>query len=160
MPDAPPDPKRKPKWKPKGPLPPLAPGEVRLLSGGNPQIAKADGAGPVLAYIAAMPSWKSAVGTRIDALVTEVVPDAQRAVRWNSPFWGVEGQGWFLSLSCVARYVKVTFLKGTSLTPPPPVESKVPDVRYLHVSEDQPLDDAQFADWLRQAVKIKGATMF
>ena len=160
MTDQPSDPKRKPKWKPKAPLPPLAPGEVRLLTGGNPQIPKGDGDGPVQAYIAAMPGWKTAVGARIDALVTQTVPGARRAVRWNAPFWGIEGQGWILSLCCVARYVKVTFLKGTSLNPLPPVDSKVPNVRYLHIFEDQPLDEAQFTDWLRQAKRIGGDAIF
>ncbi|MDP1670383.1 DUF1801 domain-containing protein [Phaeovulum sp.] len=146
-------------WKPKVPLPPLAPGEVRLLTGGNPQIAKADGDAPVQAYIAAMPGWKRAVGARIDALIAEEVPQAARAVRWNAPFWGLEGQGWMLSLACVARYVKVSFLKGTALAPLPPEPSKVPNLRYLHIFEDG-FDEAQFRDWLRQAFAMPGARMF
>ena len=160
MTDAPADPPRRPKWKPKSPLPPLAPGEVRLLTGGNPQIAKGDGDGPVQAYLAAMPGWKRAIGSRIDALTQQTLPDLQKAVRWNAPFWGVAGRGWLLSLSCVERYVKVTFLTGTALTPLPPVGSKVPKVRYLHVFEDQPLDEAQFVVWLRQAAQSDGAAMF
>ncbi|QYK40979.1 MAG: DUF1801 domain-containing protein [Paracoccaceae bacterium] len=149
---------RKP-WKPR-PLPPIEPGTVRLLTGGNPQIAKADGEAPVAAYIAAMPGWKSTVGRRIDDLVREVVPDAARAVRWNAPFWGVPGQGWMLSLSCTARYVKVAFLTGSALHPMPPEASKHPAMRYLHLYEDTSLDQMQFADWLRQAAAIPGDTLF
>ena len=155
-----PDPPRRPKWKPKTPLPPLAPGEVRLLTGGNPQIAKGDGPGPVAAYIAAMPGWKSAVGARIDSLVAEVCPEAARAVRWNAPFWGMPGRGWMLSLGCVTAYVKVSFLRGTLLDPMPPVGSKVPEVRYLHICEGDAPDDARFRDWLRQAAALDGARMF
>lgn len=146
-------------WKPK-PLPPLAPGEVRLLTGGNPQIAKGDGPGPVAAYIAAMPGWKRGVGERIDALVAETCPGAAKAVRWNSPFWGVPGRGWMLNLSCVERYVKVAFFKGTALQPMPPVESRKDDIRYYHVFEDAGLDEAQVRDWLRQAAAIDGQRLF
>lgn len=146
-------------WAP-GPLPPLAPGEVRLLSGGNPQIAKGDGPGPVAAYIAAMPGWKSGVGARIDALVSELCPDARRAVRWNAPFWGLPDRGWMLSLSCLTRAVKITFLRGTSLDPMPPVGSKVAGVRYLHMAEADTLDEVQVRDWLRQAAAIDGERLF
>ncbi|MDP2061857.1 MAG: DUF1801 domain-containing protein [Phaeovulum sp.] len=146
-------------WKPKVPLPPLAPGEVRLLTGGNPQIAKADGDAPVQAYIAAMPGWKRAVGARIDALIAAEVPQVCKAVRWNAPFWGLEGQGWMLSLACVAGYVKVSFFKGTALAPLPPEPSKVPNLRYLHIFENG-FDEAQFRDWLRQAFAMPGARMF
>ena len=146
-------------WRPKAPLPPLAPGEVRLLSGGNPQIAKADGAAPAQAYIAAMPGWKRALGETIDRLVAREVPDALRAVRWNSPFWGLPGRGWMLSLGCLDRYIKVCFHRGVDLVPPPPVASKVAGVRYLHVTETG-LDEAQFTDWLRQAFARDGARLF
>lgn len=146
-------------WKPK-PLPPVEPGTVRLLTGGNPQIAKGDGDGPVQAYIAAMPGWKRDVGQQIDRLVSQVVPDAARAVRWNAPFWGVPGQGWFLSLGCTARYVKVAFHTGSSLVPMPPVDSKHARMRYLHVFENIALDDVQFVDWLRQASVLPGEAIF
>ena len=131
-------------------------GEVRLLSGGNPQIAKADGDAPVQAYIAAMPEWKSDVGRRLDDLIVRTVPGVRKAVRWNSPFYGVEGQGWFLSYHVFARYVKVTFLNGGSLSPLPPVESKDKDTRYYHVYEDGEIDEEQVADWLRQAAALPG----
>lgn len=158
MPQTPPA--RKPRWAPKAPLPPLAEGEVRLLSGGNPQIAKGDGPAPVLAYIAAMPGWKRGIGERIDALVSQTCPDALRAVRWNAPFWGMPGQGWMLNLGCLTGYVKVAFFKGTALVPMPPEASKVPEVRYLHIHEASGLDEAQFTDWLRQAAAMPGAPMF
>src|SRR5688500_12891952 len=105
----------------------------KLLSGGNPQIAKADGDAPVQAYIAAMPGWKREVGRRLDALIVRTVPGARKAVRWNSPFYGVEGRGWFLGVHCITKYVKVAFFKGTSLRPVPPVESKHKEVRYFHI---------------------------
>ena len=131
-----------------------------LLSGGNPQIAKADGDAPVQAYIAAMPEWKQDVGRRLDALVAAAVPDVRKAVRWNSPFYGVEGQGWFLSFHCFTKYVKVTFLNGGSLDPLPPVSSKHDDVRYLNVHEDEPFDEAQFTAWVAQAAEIPGEDLF
>ena len=159
MPETPPARPARKAWKPKAPLPPLAPGEVRLLTGGNPQIAKADGDAPVQAYLAAMPGWKRAVGARIDALIAEEVPGVAKAVRWNAPFWGLDGQGWMVSLSCVARYVKVSFLRGTALVPPPPVASKVANLRYLHIFEEG-FDEAQLRDWLRQAFALPGAPMF
>ena len=127
-----------------------------LLSGGNPQIAKADGDAPVQAYIAAMPGWKRDVGRRLDALITRTVPGVRKAVRWNSPFYGVEGQGWFLSFHCFTKYVKVTFFRGTSLRPLPPGESKHADVRYLDIREDDPPDDARLADWVTQASRLPG----
>jgi hypothetical protein len=127
-----------------------------LLAGGNPQIAKADGDAPVQAYIAAMPGWKSDLGRRLDALIVRIVPGVRKAVRWNSPFYGVEGQGWFLSYHCFTRYVKVTFFRGTSLRPPPPGESKHKDVRYLDIYEDDQLDDALVANWIRQASELPG----
>ena len=131
-------------------------GEVRLLSGGNPQIAKADGDAPVQAYIAAMPEWKSDVGRRLDELIVRTVPEIRKAVRWNSPFYGVEGQGWFLSYHVFTRYVKVTFLNGGSLDPLPPVESKDKDTRYYHIYEDAEIDEELVASWIRQAAAIPG----
>ena len=131
-------------------------GEVKLLSGGNPQIAKADGDSPVQAYIAAMPEWKSDVGRRLDNLIVSAVPNVRKAVRWNSPFYGVEGQGWFLSYHVFTRYVKVTFLNGGSLDPLPPVESKDPDTRYYHIYEDGRIDEELVASWIRQASAIPG----
>ena len=127
-----------------------------LLTGGNPQIAKADGDAPVQAYIAAMPGWKSDLGRRLDALIEHTVPDVRKAVRWNSPFYGVEGQGWFLSYHCFSKYVKVTFFRGTSLRPVPPGASKHKEVRYLDIHEDDPLDETQLATWIRQAAALPG----
>jgi hypothetical protein len=126
-----------------------------LLSGGNPQIAKADGDAPVQAYIAAMPGWKRDVGRRLDALIVRTVPGVRKAVKWNSPFYGVEGQGWFLSIHCFTNYVKVAFFRGTSLHPVPPGESKHKEVRYLDIREDD-LDEAQLATWIRQAAALPG----
>ena len=130
-----------------------------LLSGGNPQIAKGDGDAPVQAYIAAMPGWKSDVGRRLDALTERAVPDVRKAVRWNSPFYGVEGRGWFLSYHCFAEYVKVTFFRGTSLSPVPPVASKQGEVRYLHIYENDELEET-LADWIRQASDLPGENLF
>lgn len=127
-----------------------------LLSGGNPQIAKADGDAPVQAYIAAMPGWKHDVGRRLDAIITRTVPGVRKAVRWNSPFYGVEGQGWFLNYHCFTKYVKVAFFDGTSLDPLPPGESKDDKVRYLNIYEDAPFDEAQFASWVEQASHLPG----
>lgn len=129
---------------------------VVLLSGGNPQIAKADGDAPVQAYIAAMPDWKSDVGHRLDDLIVRTVPDVRKAVRWNSPFYGVEDQGWFLSYHVFTRYVKVTFLNGGSLDPLPPVESKDKDTRYFHIYEDGHMDEPQMTDWIQQAAALPG----
>jgi hypothetical protein len=128
----------------------------KLLSGGNPQIAKGDGDGPVQAYIAAMPGWKRDLGRRLDALIVRTVPGVRKAVRWNSPFYGIEGRGWFLGLHCFTKYVKVTFFRGASLRPLPPVESKHKDVRYLDVREGEAFDEAQFADWVKQASELPG----
>jgi hypothetical protein len=130
--------------------------EPTLLSGGNPQIAKADGDAPVQAYIAAMPGWKRDLGRRLDALIERAVPGVNKAVKWNSPFYGVAGQGWFLSYHCFTRYVKVTFFKGGSLKPLPPGKSKHDEVRVLDIRENDPLDEAQLADWIRQAAAIPG----
>jgi hypothetical protein len=130
-----------------------------LLSGGNPQIPKGDGDAPVQAYIAAMPGWKQAVGRRIDALVEAAVPGVRKAVKWNSPLYGVEGDGWFLSLHCFTRYVKVAFFRGARLSPLPPVESTSQDTRYLHIHDDGAFDEAQFTDWVRQASRLPGERM-
>ena len=131
-------------------------GRVVLLSGGNPQIAKADGDAPVQAYIAAMPGWKRAVVKRLDELIARTVPGVQTAVKWNSPFYGVERQGWFLSFHVFTRYVKVTFFRGTSLKPVPPGASKHKDVRYLDIHEDDEFDEAQMAKWIKQAAALPG----
>jgi hypothetical protein len=128
----------------------------KLLSGGNPQIAKGDGDAPVQAYIAAMPGWKRDVGRRLDALIERAVPGVRKAVKWNSPFYGVEGQGWFLSLHCFAKYVKVAFVRGASLRPLPPGESKQKDVRYLDIREGEPLDEKLVSSWVRQASELPG----
>ena len=130
-----------------------------LLSGGNPQIAKAEGDAPVQAFIAAMPGWKQGVGRRLDALIVRTVPSVQKAVRWNSPFYGVEGQGWFLSFHCFTHYVKVAFFCGASLRPLPPGMSKQKDVRYLDIHEDDQLDEAQLAVWVKQASQLPGERM-
>jgi hypothetical protein len=132
----------------------------KLLSGGNPQIAKADGDAPVQDYIAAMPGWKRDVGRRLDTLIEGVVPAVRKAVRWNSPFYGVEGQGWFLSYHCFTKYIKVVFLRGTSLRPLPPVESKDPNTRYLHIHENDQLDEELLASWIRQASELPGEPLF
>lgn len=129
-----------------------------LLSGGNPQIAKGYGDAPVQAYIAAMPGWKSDVGRRLDALIARAVPGVRKAVKWNSPFYGVEDQVWFLSFHVFAKYIKVAFFRGTSLRPVPPGASKQRDVRYLDIHEGE-LDEAQFADWVKQASKLPGERM-
>jgi hypothetical protein len=128
---------------------------AKLLPGGNPQIAKADGDAAVQAYIAAMPDWKRAIGRRLDALIMRSVPRVQKAVKWNSPFYGIEGQGWFLSFHVFTRYVKVTFFRGAALRPVPPGASKHKDVRYLDIHEDD-LDEAQMAAWVKQAAALPG----
>ena len=130
--------------------------ESDLLAGGNPQIAKGDGDGPVQAYIAAMPGWKSEAGRRLDALVTRTVPGVRKAVKWNSPFYGVEGQGWFLSFHCYAKYIKLAFFRGAALEPMPPVGSKDPNTRYLHIHEEDEWEEAQLASWIRQASELPG----
>jgi hypothetical protein len=127
-----------------------------LLSGGNPQIAKGDGDAPLQAYIAAMPGWKREAGQRLDALIERSVPGVRKAVKWNSPMYGVEGQGWFLGVHVFAKYVKVAFFRGASLRPPPPGESKSPETRYFDIRQGDPLDEAQLADWIRQAAALPG----
>ena len=131
----------------------------KLLAGGNPQIAKAYGEAPVQAYIAAMPGWKSSVGRRLDALISRTVPGVLKAVKWNSPFYGVEGEGWFLNFHTFTNYVKVAFFRGTSLRPVPPGESKHKDVRYLDIREFDALDEAQLAAWVKQASQMPGERM-
>ena len=130
-----------------------------LLAGGNPQIAKAYGNAPVQAYIAAMPGWKRDVGRRLDALIVRTVPGVHKAVKWNSPFYGIEGQGWFLNFHCFTKYVKVAFFRGKSLRPTPPGESKHKEVRYLDIHEDDKLDEAQLAEWVKQASELPGERM-
>ena len=142
--------------RPARPAATRAPARPALLAGGNPQIAKADGDAPVQAYIAAMPGWKSGVGRRLDALIVRTVPGVRKAVKWNSPFYGVEGQGWFLSFHVFTHYVKVTFFRGTSLRPVPPGLSKHREVRYLDIREGDRLDEAQVATWIRQAAARPG----
>jgi hypothetical protein len=129
-----------------------------LLSGGNPQIAKGDGDAPVQAYIAAMPGWKRDLGRRLDALIVRTVPGVHKAVKWNSPFYGLRGEGWFLNFHCFTKYVKVAFFRGTSLRPPPPGASKHKEVRYLDIHEGE-LDEAQLATWVKQASKLPGEKM-
>jgi hypothetical protein len=141
--------------KPRAKLEKNADGVV-LLTGGNPQIAKGDGDGPVQAYIAAMPDWKRDVGKRLDALITRTLPKVQKAVKWNSPFYGVEGEGYFLTFHVYTRYVKVAFLQGARLKPLPPGPSKDKDARYLDIHEGDAIDEKQFADWVKQAAKLPG----
>lgn len=130
-----------------------------LLAGGNPRIAKGDGDGPVQAYIAAMPGWKRDLGRRLDALIGQAVPGVHKAVKWNSPLYGIEGEGWFLGLHCFTNYVKVAFFRGMSLSPVPPGESRSKDTRYLNLREDEPFDERQFLDWVRQASRLPGERM-
>lgn len=128
----------------------------KLLSGGNPQIAKGDGDAPVQAYIAAMPGWKRQVGVRLDALIVRSAPGVRKAVKWNSPFYGIEGKGWFVSFHVFARYVKVAFFRGASLLPLPPGESKQKDVRYLDLHEHDEIDEKLVASWIKQASELPG----
>ena len=127
-----------------------------LLSGGNPQIAKADGNAPVQAYIAAMPGWKSEAGRRLDALIVRTVPGVRQAVKWNSPMYGVEGQGWFLGIHCFTKYIKLAFFRGASLRPVPPIKSKDKYTRYFHIHEGDRLDEELVASWIRQASELPG----
>jgi len=142
-------PARKPLEKP-------ADGSPVLLSGGNPQIPKGYGNEPVEAYLAAMPGWKQDVGRNLDALIVETVPDVQKAVKWNTPFYGMDGTTWFLGFHCLTKYVKVAFLKGASLDPVPPGTSKQADARYLDIYETDEIDEALFIDWVRQASLLPG----
>jgi hypothetical protein len=143
--------KSKPKPKPK------------RLSGGNPQIPKADGDAPVQTYIAAMPSWKGDFGRQLDTLITRTIPNVHKAVRWNTPFYGVDGLnggGWFLAFHCLANYVKVAFFRGTSLRPLPPGESTQKEVRYLHLHQNDRLDEQLLTTWIQQAAKLPGSPLF
>ena len=133
-----------------------APRKPKLLSGGNPQIAKADGDEPVQAYIAAMPGWKSDAGRELDAIITRALPSVKKAVRWNSPFYGIEDEGWFLGLHCLTKYIKVAFFQGASLDPIPPVASKDKNARYFHIYQGDALDEAQIRKWVKQASKLPG----
>jgi hypothetical protein len=130
--------------------------QVKLLSGGNPQIAKAAGDAPVQAYIAAMPGWKRDVGKRLDALIGRTVPGVGKAVKWNSPFYGIEGQGWFLSFHVFTRYIKLVFFRGASLRPVPPEASKDKNTCYFHIHEGDRLDEAQLAAWVKEAAALPG----
>jgi len=145
--------KAAPKARP--PLEPAVPGGVVLLSGGNPQIPMGYGDEPVQAYIAAMPGWKQDLGRRIDQLIGKTVPNVYKAVKWNSPFYGLEDEGWFLNVHCFDKYVKVTFFRGTSLDPMPPGKSKTAETRYYDVREGA-LDEAQFVTWVKQASALPG----
>jgi len=127
-----------------------------LLSVGNPQIKMGDGDAPVAAYIAALPGWKRPLGEHLDALVVATIPGVQKAVKWHSPLYGIAGQGWFLSLHAFKSYLKVAFFRGTSLTPLPPGASKMKGTRYLDIHEDDPIDEAQLADWVKQAARLPG----
>jgi len=132
------------------------PMEPKLLSGGNPQIAKGYGNEPVQAYIAAMPGWKSEAGRKLDVLVEHCVPNVAKAVKWNTPLYGIEGQGWFLGFHCFNRYVKLTFFRGSSLDPVPPENSKTPETRYFHIHETDEWKEAQLETWIRQASALPG----
>lgn len=133
---------------------------VKLLSGGNPQIAKGDGDTPVQAYIAAMPGWKREVGRRLDEIIVRVVPTVRKAVRWNSPFYGIEGQGWFMGVHCLTRYIKVAFFQGRRCNQIPPVESRQKDVRYLHIHEGDEINEDVLASWIKQASELPGEKCF
>lgn len=128
----------------------------KLLAGGNPQIAKGKGDAPVQEYISAMPGWKHDVGRQIDDIIVRALPDVEKAVKWNTPFYGVDENSFFLGFHCLTRYIKVAFFRGTSLHPAPPVGSKQKDVRYFHIHEGEQIDEEQFADWVRQASNLPG----
>ena len=132
----------------------------KLLSGGNPQIPKGDGDAPVQAYLAAMPGWKRDVGRYLDTLIERNVPVVRKAVRWNTPFYGIEDQGWFLAYHCFTKYVKVTFLNGASLRPVPPVSSRHEEVRYFHIHEEDEPDEELLVNWIKQASALPGDKVF
>lgn len=131
----------------------------RLLSGGNPQIPKGEGDGPVQSYIAAMPGWKRALGERLDDLIVRTVPEVHKAVKWNQPFYGNEGDGWFMAFRCYTNYVQLQFFRGSSLDPVPPKTSRHPEVRYFDIYEDDELDEQQVVSWIDQASKLPGERM-
>lgn len=135
-------------------------GKPKLLSGGNPQIPKGDGREFVRAYIEGMPGWKRDVGRKLDDLILKTVPDAKMAVRWNTPFYGIEGGGWFVAFHCLARYIKISFFKGASLQPVPPVSSKQENVRYFHIKEHDKIDEKLLTSWIEQASRIPGEKVF
>jgi hypothetical protein len=130
--------------------------KVAVLAGGNPRIAKADGDAPVQAYIAALPGWKRDLGQRLDALIARTVPNVRKTVKWNSPLYGIDGQGWFLALHTFTRYLKVAFFRGASLRPVPPGASKSKDTRYIDIHEDDALDEPQMARWVKRAAALPG----
>ena len=130
----------------------------KLLSSGNPQIPKGDGDGPVQAYIAAMPGWKSDIGRRLDAIVEQAFPEVTKAVKWNTPLYGKD-DGWIFSMYCYKRYVQLTFMRGTSLSPVPPKSSKTEETRYLDIHEEDELDERQIEEWIRQASRLPGVTL-
>ena len=133
--------------------------EPTLLSGGNPQVPKGEGDAPVQAYLAAMPGWKRELGERLDRLIVQNVPDVHKAVKWNQPFYGFEGGGWFLSFRCYTNYVQLAFYRGSSLEPLPPKGSKHPEVRYLDIRQDDDLDEQQLVSWIEQASRLPGERM-
>jgi hypothetical protein len=149
----------KPAKKKSAKRPPAKASKPKLLSGGNPQIAKGYGDAPVQAYIAAMPGWKSNLGRRLDKAIERAVPGVSKAVKWNSPFYGVEPGVWFMSYHVFAKYVKVAFFRGAELDPLPPGPSKQKLVRYLDIHEDEAFDEKQFAAWVKQASKLPGEKM-
>lgn len=160
MPDKPEAKKKLPAKRSTAKTPATKRSTPALLSGGNPQIAKADGDAPVHAYIEAMPGWKRRVGRTLDGLIVSNVPGVRKAVRWNTPFYGVDGEGWFIAFHCISRYVKVTFFRGASLDPMPPVESKMKNVRYFHIHEDDAMDEVQLTVWIKQASRLPGERCF
>jgi len=131
----------------------------RLLAGGNPQIAKGEGDGPVQAYISAMPGWKQGLGRRLDRLIESTVADVHKAVKWNQPFYGLSGEGWFVSFRCYTGYVQLCFFRGSSLDPVPPKGSKHPEVRYCDIREDDELDESRLVSWIAQAAALPGERM-
>ncbi|GIW77815.1 MAG: histidine kinase [Phycisphaerae bacterium] len=133
--------------------------QVRLLKGGNPQIPLGYGDSVVRSYIQAMPDWKQSVGRDIDRIITQTVPGVVKAVKWNSPFYGLEKDVWFVSFHCMTRYIKVAFFQGAFLNPIPPVGSKHPNVRYFHIEQSGIPDKVLFADWVRQASQLPGEKM-
>ena len=134
----------------------MADATPKLLSGGNPQIPKGEGDGPVQAYIAAMPEWKRDLGAYLDDLIVRTVPNVHKAVTWNQPFYGIEGEGWFIAFRCFTKYVQLQFFRGTSLDPEPPKAAKHPEVRYLDVHEDDEIDEARLVSWIDQASRLPG----
>jgi hypothetical protein len=147
----------RPKSRKKDPAKKTA--KPKLLSGGNPQIAKAYGDAPVQTYIDAMPEWKRAIGRKLDIVISRTIPKVSKAVKWNSPFYGMSNDHWFLSFHCFDRYVKVAFFQGALLRPLPPGESKQKHVRYLDIHEDETIDESQLAAWLKQASRLPGVKM-